>query len=301
MVCPESHGMGPSLTNQMEKQTPRRLIVTADDVGLHRGMTTGAIKAHHDGIVTACSVVANGRELQHAVEILRDTPSIDVGIHLALVEERPVADPKRIPSLLSHDRFRKSYRQFAMAYFAGRIKISEIEIELRAQIETLLAAGLRLVHVNGHQHLHLLPRIFDTVVSLAQEYKIPYLRVARDSFVHASTMRGLSIGGLNHFGRKAKKRTPSSLLQPDRTIGIADAGHFTTGQLVPLFDFIDGLTELVCHPGIGDAEIRKSYKWGYAWDEETRALCDRGVRMALGDRGVELVSIRDLARKATAR
>ena len=155
----------------------------------------------------------------------------------------------------------------------------------------------RPVHLNGHQHLHLLPRIFDRVLRLAEEYKIPYLRVARDSFTHASKARGLSIGGLNHFGQKAKKRTPGTILQPDRTIGIAGAGHCTPDQLVPLFDFIEGLTELVCHPGIGDAEIRKTYKWGYAWDEETRALCDRGVRTALGDRGVELVSIRDLARK----
>jgi len=276
---------------------PRRLIVTADDVGLHRGMTAGALKAHHDGIVTACSVVANGTALEDAVEQLASTPSIDIGIHLTLVEERPLADPKQIPSLLSGDRFRKGYRQFALAYFARRINPAEVEIEFRAQIEKLLASKLRLVHLNGHQHLHLLPKIFEIVVKLAGEYDIPYIRVANDSFVHAGKLRGFSIGRLNRYGKKARKRIPRSLLQPDRTIGIANAGHFTTATLVPLFDFIEGLTELVCHPGIGEREIARSYKWGYAWDEETKTLCDRDVRRALADRSVELVSIRDLARR----
>jgi predicted glycoside hydrolase/deacetylase ChbG (UPF0249 family) len=66
----------------------RRLIVTADDVGLHPGMTTGAIRAHREGIVTACSVVANGVAFYDAVERLRDVPSLEVGVHLTLVEER---------------------------------------------------------------------------------------------------------------------------------------------------------------------------------------------------------------------
>ncbi len=66
----------------------RQLIVTADDVGLHRGMTGGAIRAHRQGIVTACSVVANGAAFDDAVARLRDVPSLEAGVHLALVEER---------------------------------------------------------------------------------------------------------------------------------------------------------------------------------------------------------------------
>src|SRR4029079_10266433 len=65
----------------------KKLIVTADDVGLHRGMTEGAIRAHRDGIVTACSIVANGRDFDDAVARLRDVPSLEAGVHLTMVEE----------------------------------------------------------------------------------------------------------------------------------------------------------------------------------------------------------------------
>src|SRR3954451_669240 len=76
-----SAATGPSVSS-------RRLIVTADDVGLHPGMTAGAIRAHREGIVTACSVVANGVAFFDAVERLRDVPSLEIGVHLTLVEER---------------------------------------------------------------------------------------------------------------------------------------------------------------------------------------------------------------------
>ena len=74
------------MTQRNADKALRRLIVTADDVGLHPGMTAGAIRAHRDGIVTACSLVANGVAFYDAVERLREVPSLEVGVHLTLVE-----------------------------------------------------------------------------------------------------------------------------------------------------------------------------------------------------------------------
>src|SRR5688500_6981704 len=147
--------------------TRRTLIVTADDVGLDPGMTEGAIRAHREGIVTACSIVANGAAFEDAVSRLREVPSFEVGVHLALVDERP----------LTAIRFPKKYTSFVPLYLARIIGIATIERELRAQIERVLATGLRVTHLNGHQHLHLLPRIFRVVVQLAREYGIGYVRI----------------------------------------------------------------------------------------------------------------------------
>src|SRR6266446_9375596 len=116
-----------------------RLVVTADDVGLDPGMTAGAIRAHRDGIVTACSVVANGRAFDDAVARLRDVPALEVGVHLALVEE--VAFTTGAPMA-------RSYWEFLLLR-----RGVDVERELRAQIERVLASGLPVTHLNGHQHL----------------------------------------------------------------------------------------------------------------------------------------------------
>ncbi len=245
----------------------RRLIVTADDVGLDRGMTAGAIRAHREGIVTACSVVANGREFDDAIARLRDVPSLAVGVHLALVEERS----------LTGLRMPRKYTSFVPLYLARAISIDAIERELRAQIEHVLATGLRVTHLNGHQHLHVLPRIFRVVAKLAREYEIPYVRIVDD---RGGNARSLAMSALSALGRRA--RNPQ--FTNDRTIGVAAAGHLD--DVVPLLDHVEGVTELVTHPGIG---VSAYAHWNYEWDRETRALCAPHLREEIAKRGIELM------------
>jgi predicted glycoside hydrolase/deacetylase ChbG (UPF0249 family) len=271
----------------------RRLIVTADDVGLHRGMTDGAIRAHTDGIVTACSVVANGAAFEHAVERLRDVPSLAVGVHLALVEERPLAD--NVASLVgTNGLFHESYAAIVPRYFAGRIDVDDVERELRMQIETVLQTGLTVTHLNGHQHLHLLPRVFAIVQQLAEEYGIGYVRIV-DERRHFSP-RGVAIAVLSGLGRSARGR--ARVATNDRTIGVTRAGHFSdAAAIVAMLGDVEGTMELICHPGLGDDELRGSYEWGYEWDAETRALCDPSVRDAIAAKGIELIVPIDVARR----
>jgi predicted glycoside hydrolase/deacetylase ChbG (UPF0249 family) len=243
------------------------LIVTADDVGLHRGMTEGAIRAHREGIVTACSIVANGAAFDDAVDRLRDIPTLEVGVHLALVEEKP----------LTPIRFPRKYTSFVPLYLARMISIADIERELRAQIERVLKSGLRVTHLNGHQHLHLLPRIFRVVRALAREYTIPYVRIVDD---HGGSARVLSMRALSFLGRGAK----TAGLTNDRTIGVAIAGHLA--DVVPLLEHVRGVTELVTHPGLGVS----GYAWGYDWERETRALCDAHLREELSVRSITLAA-----------
>jgi predicted glycoside hydrolase/deacetylase ChbG (UPF0249 family) len=254
-----------------------KLIVTADDVGLHPGMTEGAIRAHREGIVTACSVVAGGRAFADAVERLRDHPALEVGVHLTLVEEQP----------LTGIRSPKKYPSFVPLYLARVIGIAAIERELRAQIEKVLATGLRVTHLNGHQHLHLLPRIFAVVKRLAAEYSIGYVRIvegrpARNApGASPGASRRLSIAALSLLGLRAR----TAGLTNDHTIGVAEAGHLT--DVVPLLDRVRGVTELVTHPGVS---VTGYDHWRYDWDAETRALCDPRLRGELAKRGIELTS-----------
>lgn len=246
----------------------RQLIVTADDVGLDAGMTEGAIRAHRDGIVTACSIVASGAAFDDAVARLRDVPSLEAGVHLALVEERS----------LTGLRMPRKYTTFVPLYLARVISIDAIERELRAQIERVLATGLRVTHLNGHQHLHLLPRIFAVVAKLAREYAIPYVRIVDD---RGGIARSFSMAALSVLGRRAR----NAAFTNDRTIGVAIAGHLD--DVTPLLDHVDGVTELVTHPGVG---VTAYPAWAYEWDPETRALCAPELRDELARRGIALTT-----------
>jgi predicted glycoside hydrolase/deacetylase ChbG (UPF0249 family) len=241
----------------------KKLIVTADDAGLDPGMTAGAIEAHRNGIVTACSIVANGVAFDDAVERLREVPSLAVGVHVALVEERSLTTGKSMP---------RDYVRFILS------RKSDPEPEIRAQIEKVLATGLRVTHINGHQHLHMLPRIFELLQHLASEYRIPYVRRVRDFGGRVSLPRRLAINALSRFRNGGSN---------DRTIGVANAGHLDAGAILELLDYVDGVTELVTHPGLG---VTRYPHWRYEWERETRALCDPRLREAIRAKGIELVT-----------
>jgi predicted glycoside hydrolase/deacetylase ChbG (UPF0249 family) len=241
--------------------TSFRLIVTADDVGLHRGMTEGAIRAHREGIVTACSVVANGAAFDDAVERLRDVPSLEVGVHLTLVEEHS----------LTGMSFPRSYMRFVL----DRKDYAAIERELRAQIERVLATGLRVTHLNGHQHLHMWPRLFAIVERLATEYEIGYVRRVFDRGGKGGIVRRMSIAALNAFGSGGS------------TIGVMEAGHLTADRIIDLLQYVEHTTELVTHPGI---DVDAYSHWHYAWDAETEALCDPRGRAAIEKWGIDLIA-----------
>ena len=237
----------------------KRLIVTADDVGLHQGMTEGAIRAHVNGIVTACSISANGAAFDDAVSRLRDHPSLEVGVHLTLVEERALTTGASMP---------RNYVAFVLS------RKRNVEAELRAQIERVLASGLRVTHLNGHQHLHLW--MFPLVLQLAREYGVGYVRRVRDYGGHPSFIRGALLRGIRFLGIGGTN---------DRTIGVAEAGHL--GEIEPLLDHVSGVTELVTHPGVN---VDAYSHWHYEWDAETRALCDPRLREGIARRGIELTT-----------
>lgn len=265
------------------------LIVTADDVGLHRGMTQGAIDAHRYGIVTACSIAPCGAAFEHAVDSLRPVTGIDVGAHLMLVEGRPLLPPAAVRTLVQpNGHLLPDFRRFIGRYVVGRISLDEVERELSAQLERLAGTGLRLAHVNSHQHLHLLPGVFEIVVRLARTFSIPFVRVVRDAGGGGGPLRRVSVHALSVLGRRMDTH---GLRTSDRTIGVAGAGHLSSASLVALLDRVEGVTELVAHPGVGNRELAATYRWKYDWEAETAALCDPVVRRAIDARGIRLRGI----------
>lgn len=275
----------------------KRLVVTADDAGLHPGMTDGVLAAHDSGIVTAVSVSPNGRAFDDAVARLRERPRLDVGVHLTLVGEEPLSSAPDVRSLLGRDgRLLAGWPVFARRWLLGRIRPEHAERELRRQIERLLATGLPSVHLNAHQHLHVLPGLFEIVLRLAEEHRIPWVRIpAEPAAALPVTPRALQIALLNALGRGARRRLhPRGPQAAGRTIGVLTAGHLTVEGIGRALDQAGEISELVCHPGLGDAALAAAYPWSYAWDAETAALRDPRVPELLRARGIELASFSGL-------
>jgi len=281
-----------------------RLIVNADDFGLTPRVNDGVLEAHARGILTSASIMPVGRAFDHAARLAREVPALDIGIHLTLVEERPLLPGAEVPSLVGPEgRFAGHADRFVLRYLAGRIDPDDVRRELAAQCRRVLDAGLSPSHLDSHQHVHLLPAVLDVVAELSREFGIPAIRLVNEPRVlrglrHAPPVRVGQALIVNALGRRARRRLRTPV---DGFLGFLCAGRLSEGELLRLLEHFPsrGSWELGCHPGLADAATPYP-RWRYQWEHELAALTSPRVRALVARKGIHLVGFRDLAEPPAA-
>ena len=122
--------------------------------------------------------MASASATADAIRRLRARPTLGIGVHLMLVDGVPTLPRDRVPTLVQDDgRLYPSWKPFIVACLRGRVKLSEVEQELTAQIERIRSDGIRLTHFDAHKHVHAYPPVFRIVARLAERFRIPVVRV----------------------------------------------------------------------------------------------------------------------------
>ncbi|HEY8520171.1 MAG TPA: ChbG/HpnK family deacetylase [Gammaproteobacteria bacterium] len=273
-----------------------RLIVHADDFGLSEAIDDGIAEAHDRGIVTSTSVMANGPAFAHAVALARARPALDVGLHLTLTELEPLTGSAALAD--AANRLPPHAVQFAARYLGGRVPLADVRRELEAQIRKALDAGLALSHLDGHQHVHVLPGVARVVVELARAYGIRAVRYPAERvrlFMLRGGARLRRIAEQLTVGAAAALSPLRELKRVDAFVGFFHGGRLTEENLTRLLCALPsgGTVELMCHPGRDDPGSAFN-AWGYRWSAETAALTSPSVRSLLEQRGIELISYRDV-------
>jgi hopanoid biosynthesis associated protein HpnK len=280
-------------------QAPR-LIVHADDFGLSRSVNEGILEAHSRGILTSASVMASGEAFDYAIQLVRSTPSLDVGVHLTLTEERPVLGRADIPTLLNDQGlFHANPGVFLQRYLSQRISLDDVRCEFDAQIGRVAEQGVRVSHLDGHQHLHMVPGIRRVVGELAKKYAIPAIRFPRER------LQGYMFRDVENWSRLLQQCVLNCVcsiaaipgaMQPDHFVGFAFGGKLIKENLFRVLQYLPetGTCELMCHPGHRDPQSHHAH-WGYRWQEELEALTDPEIRQFIESKGIRLVSYAALA------
>ena len=136
------------------------------------------------------------------------------------------------------------------------------------ELEAQLAAFIRLTgrgpsHLDSHQHVHRHEPARSACRRVAGRLGVP-LRHDAPGVAYCGGFYGQTVDGLPN----------PDAITPDGLIG-------TVWSLPP------GVTELACHPGLGD-DLDSTYRSERA--DEVRALCDPRVRAAVRAAGIELVT-----------
>lgn len=277
------------------------LIVSADDFGYFRCVSAGIVHAHRHGIVTATAVLANSPRLQEDVQLLQSCPDLDVGVHLNLTTGRPLSPQLQAVCRSNEGRFPSKFGVLAW-FLSGRLREADVEAEWRMQIQACLDAGLALRFLNSHEHVHMFPQALPALNRLAAEFAIPHVRLPVPDRISVwppgALIRDASLALLS------RQRSAAEVGAAPRFLGLEQSGKLTAASIQRWLERIPpGTTcELMCHPGfhdvkeVTDPRIREYHDW----EGEVRALTDGALRDFIQNKGIRLISYRDLdARAAT--
>jgi predicted glycoside hydrolase/deacetylase ChbG (UPF0249 family) len=267
-------------TNLLPAQTkPIRLVVRGDDMGFSHSGNEALIKCYKDGIEHSIEVLVPSPWFPEAAKILDENPGVDVGIHLTLTSEwdnvkwRPLTD---CPSLEDTNGYfypmiwtNKNYPNRNL--LAHKWKLSEIEKEWRAQIETGLKNIPRISHLSGHMGCM---NMNDSVHALSE-------RLAKEFHLgmeeNNSMIKYIGYDGLHKTSEEKIKSFISMLntLSADTT-----------------YIFVE-------HPGLNTPELKAIHHIGYedvAADRQgvTDMYTDARVKEAIRKKGIRLISYKDL-------
>ncbi|MBI3035077.1 ChbG/HpnK family deacetylase [Candidatus Woesearchaeota archaeon] len=231
----------------------KRLIVTADDFGYSRNVNKAIIRCFKEGIVTSTSLIVNTTYFQESINLLKQNKNLDVGLHINLTEFKPLTKNKTLAG--KNGEFIGKTKWFG-GYYKNADK-KEVEDEIEAQILKAVSKGLKITHINGHNHIHIFPNVIDIILRLAKKYKIRCIRIPNEKVANKHQKLSNELKKRNmlaKFSKMAKTKILKNKLRVTNAFyGILNMNDMNFNKLSMILNSIkNGTSELMTHPAYID-------------------------------------------------
>lgn len=245
----------------------RTLIVNADDCNLTAGVTRAILDCHDHGILTSTTFMMNLPVTATTIAAIQKRKNLGVGIHLNITYGPPVSPAKKILSLIAPGgKFKKR-----AALLAGKPRLQEIITEYRAQIDRFRKTFDRLpTHLDTHHQLHDDPHYFRAVAETSRRFRLPVRRSRLIS--QPEYRRVLTVPVTDYFFGNL---TPEGFWRENAIATV-------------LKNLPEGTSEMMCHPGQDDRQLRSISSFHFGRKIEWQLLRSSRLRSLVRECGISL-------------
>lgn len=252
----------------------RSLIVNADDCNLTPGVTHAILECHDHGIVSSTSWLINLPSNADEIAAVRDS-RIGVGLHLNVSLGAPVLKDEDVPSLVTEEglfRKRSDYeKQSPLAV--------DLVKEYAAQINLFeLKFGRLPTHLDTHHQLHDQPIFMLALSQVAREKRLP---IRRSALMQTADFNRIYPG----------------MVTTQALYGDLDAKAFWTLEKLEevLMSHLSGTAEVMCHPGILDANLQQVTSMTTAREKEYELFSSPGLKNIMEKHKIKLINFSQLS------
>lgn len=264
----------------------KQLIVTADDFGYSRNVNRAIIKCFKEGIVTSTCLLANTKYFDESVKLLKQN-KVDVGIHINLTEFKPLTEAKTL--IDKSGNFIHKAKWLDGHY--DNADPNEIEREIEAQIKRLISLGLKITHMNGHNHIHIFPKVIDAASRMAKKYNIKYLRLPIENKASKDSFAAL----IEKLSKTAESKIlKNNLKATDAFYGIDGMHNMNLGKFSEILKSLnEGTSELMVHPAYID-ESGDKFHQSVQREKEIKLLTSSNVKQLIAKNKINLTNFSGL-------
>jgi hopanoid biosynthesis associated protein HpnK len=228
-------------------------------------------------------------------------PGLRVGLHLVLVDGRPVLPTADVAALVGGDgKFDCNMVRAGIRFFFLPRARDQLAREIRAQFEAFRATGLALDHVNAHKHMHLHPSVAGLIIEIGRDYGMKAVRVPsepvaalRRAFPQERHPTPLYRPWIERLRRRLRL---AGLHVNDHVFGLAWSGGMTEERVLRLLPCLpDGDSEIYFHPATRRTARLAATMPGYRHSDELAALLSPAVDERIAALGIGRITYDDLA------
>ena len=275
----------------------RIAIVHVDDLGMCHAANQGGFEALENGPATCGSIMVPCPWFAEAARRARDGSDFDLGVHLTLNAEwdhyrwGPVAGRSAVPSLLDDEGFLPRTTLETVA----RAEPEEVEVELRAQVERALQAGIDVTHLDSHMGTCFFPKFIEVYAGLAREFGVPLFAVQPDEKALARAGIEGGLGVIRQLVDALEKEGVPLLDAFDANSLDFPEGEGEAHNRGRLAGLQPGVTYLICHAARGGEELSTvTPDSAHQRDFERSFYGGKSGRRALEAEGIRTVGMREI-------
>lgn len=282
----------------------KRLIITGDDFGLAVPINEAIEMAHMEGVLAATSLMVGADAVDDAIERARRLPTLKVGLHIVLVEGRPVLPAESIPDLVDEDgEFRRGLVGAGIRFFFRPSVRRQIEAEIRAQFQSFQGTGLALDHVNAHNHMHLHPTVLNVIIKVGQAFGLNAVRIpyepplvswrAADLGLFPRILHTAALKPWTYIMQRRLRR--AAIKTNDFVFGLNDTGAMDERLLLRFLQQLpDGITEIYFHPATRRCSEGDRTMSHYHREDELMALISPRVKQLMDKLGIQPIAFSEI-------
>ena len=298
--------MNPILRTLGFTPTDRVVILHADDIGSSHATVAAYAELLAAGIMSSAATMVPCPWFPAAAAFCRqrsDDPRLDMGVHLTLNCEwdsyrwGPISTGDPASGLLDGEGY---FHRREPAAQTGA-DLGAVEVELRAQIERALAAGIDVTHIDTHMLTLFHPRLLPVYLRLSQQYRLPAFLLRPDA--EQLHRWGYGLDDAEEVAALVRQAEAAGLPLFDHAdvLSLDQHEHRLEEAVERLAQAPPGLTYFLFHPAIDTPELRAFAPDWRARVADYELFTSAALRDALVHVGVQVIgwrAIRDALRSS---